>query len=64
MAKKRFSAEQIVTLLCQIEVMTAWGKPVPAARREAGFRSRATAAGARSTAGSAQIFGECAPQNI
>ena len=37
MAKKRFSAEQIVTLLRQIEVMTAQGQLVPAACREAGI---------------------------
>lgn len=37
MAKKRFSAERIVTLLRQIEVMTAQGKLVPAACREAGI---------------------------
>jgi transposase-like protein len=36
MAKKRFGAEQIVTLLRQIEVMTAQGKSVPVACREAG----------------------------
>lgn len=35
MARKRFSTEQIVTLLRQIEVMTAQGKPVPVAHREA-----------------------------
>ncbi len=37
MPKKRFSAEQIVTLLRQIEVMTAQGKSVPVACREAGI---------------------------
>jgi len=37
MAKKRFSPEQIVTLLRQIEVMTAQGKSVPVACREAGI---------------------------
>ena len=36
MANKRFSAEQIVTLLRQVEVATAQGKSVPIACREAG----------------------------
>jgi hypothetical protein len=35
MPKKRFSAEQIVTLLRQIEVSMAQGKPTPVACREA-----------------------------
>jgi putative transposase len=36
-AKKRFSAEQIVMLLRQIEVATAQGKSIPVACREAGI---------------------------
>jgi len=35
--KKRFSAEQIVTLLRQIEVLMAQGKPTPVACRDAGI---------------------------
>jgi hypothetical protein len=35
MPKKRFSAEQIVTLLRQIEVLMAQGKPTPVACRDA-----------------------------
>ncbi len=37
MPKKRFSAEQIVTLLRQIEVSMAQGKSAPIACREAGI---------------------------
>ncbi len=37
MPKKRFSAEQIVTLLRQIEVSMAQGKPAPVACRDAGI---------------------------
>jgi hypothetical protein len=37
MPKKRFSAEQIVTLLRQIEVSMAQGKPTPMACRDAGI---------------------------
>jgi putative transposase len=37
MPKKRFGAEQIVTLLRQIEVSIAQGKPAPVACREAGI---------------------------
>lgn len=37
MAKKRYSAEQIVTLLRQIEVSMAQGKPKPMACRDAGI---------------------------
>jgi hypothetical protein len=54
MPKKRFSAEQIVTLLRQIEVSMAQGNATPAACREAGislqsfYRWRNTA-GSRST---------------
>ena len=36
MPKKRFSAEQIVTLLRQIEVSMAQGSATPVACREAG----------------------------
>jgi hypothetical protein len=38
MPKKRFSAEQIVTLLRQIEVSMAQVKPTPVACREDGSR--------------------------
>ena len=51
MPKKRFSAEQIVTLLRQIEVSMAQGK---SPRRPVGlqrYRSRAITAGARNMAG-------------
>lgn len=37
MPKKRFSAEQIVVVLRQIEVWMAQGKPAPVACREAGI---------------------------
>ena len=37
MPKKRFGAEQIVTLLRQIEVLMAQGKSAPEACREAGI---------------------------
>ena len=37
MPKKRFSAEQIVTLLRQIEVLMSQGKSTPVACREAGI---------------------------
>lgn len=37
MPKKRFSAEQIVTLLRQIEVSMAQGKSAPVACRDAGI---------------------------
>ena len=37
MPKKRFSAEQVVTLLRQIEVATAQGKSIGIACREAGI---------------------------
>jgi putative transposase len=37
MPKKRFSAEQIVTLLRQIEVLMAQGKSAPEACRDAGI---------------------------
>ena len=37
MPKKRFSAEQIVTLLGQIEVNMAQGKSAPEACRDAGI---------------------------
>jgi putative transposase len=37
MSKKRFSAEQIVTLLRQIEVLMAQGNPTPVACGDAGM---------------------------
>ena len=37
MSKKRFSAEQIVTLLRQIEVLMAQGNPTPGGCRDAGM---------------------------
>ena len=37
MPKKRFGAEQIVTLLRQIEVLMAQGKSAPEACRDAGI---------------------------
>src|ERR1022692_591693 len=37
MPKKRFSAEQIVTMLRQIEASMAQGKPTPVACRDAGI---------------------------
>ena len=37
MPKKRWGAEQIVTLLRQIEVLMAQGKPTPVACRDAGI---------------------------
>ena len=37
MPKKRFNAEQIVTLLSQIEVSIAQGNSAPVARRDAGI---------------------------
>jgi len=37
MPKKRFSAEQIVTLLRQIEVLMTQGKSAPEACRDAGI---------------------------
>ena len=37
MPKKRFSAEQIVTLLRQIEVLMVQDKPTPVACRDAGI---------------------------
>ena len=40
MPKKRFSAEQIVTLLRQIEVLMAQGKSAPVAYRDAGISLR------------------------
>ena len=50
MPKKRFSAEQIVVVLRQIEVLMSQGKATPVACRKPEFRSRATIAGARNTA--------------
>ena len=37
MAKKRFSPEQVVAKLRQIELLTAGGKSLPQASKEAGF---------------------------
>ncbi len=47
MRERNFSAEQIVTVLRQIEVLMAQGK---AAVERPGSRSRATIAGAKTTA--------------
>jgi putative transposase len=44
MPKKRFSAEQIVTLLRQIEVFMAQGKSTPEACRESGISQQNYAA--------------------
>jgi len=55
MPKKRFSAEQIVVVLRQIEVFMSQGKTPAVACREAGIRSRAIIAGERNTAGSSLI---------
>ena len=49
MPKKRFGAEQIVTLLRQIEVSMAQGKPTPAACRDAGINHSATLPSLRTT---------------
>jgi len=43
MPKKRFSAEQIVTLLRQIEVFMAQGKSAPEACRGAGITQQSSA---------------------
>ncbi len=43
MPKKRFSAEQIVTLLRQIEVSMAQGKSTPVACRDAGISQQSYA---------------------
>ena len=43
MPKKRFSAEQIVTLLRQIEVSMALGKSTPVACRDAGISQQSYA---------------------
>jgi len=43
MPKKRLSAEQIVTLLRQIEVLMAQGKSPPGACREAGISQQNSA---------------------
>ncbi len=37
MAKRRYTAEEIVTVLRQVEVALANGKPAPQACREAGI---------------------------
>ncbi len=49
MPKKRFSAEQIVTLLRQIEVLMAQGNPAPEPAGKLAYRSRVIIAGARNT---------------
>ena len=51
MPKKRFSAEQIVVLLRQIEVLMSQGKAAPVACQAAGISQRSTIDGGRSTAG-------------
>ena len=51
MPKKRFSAEQIVTLLRQIEVLMAQGSLRRRRAGKLGYRSRAIIAGARNTVG-------------
>ena len=43
MPKKRFSAEQIVVLLRQIEVLMSQGKTAPIACREAGISQQSCA---------------------
>jgi putative transposase len=43
MPKKRFKAEQIVTLLRQIEVLMAQGKSAPEACRDAGVSQQSSA---------------------
>ena len=43
MPKKRFSAEQVVTLLRQIQVLIAQGKSAPVACREAGISQQNSA---------------------
>ena len=50
MSKKRFSAEQIVVVLRQIEVLMSQGKAAPVACRERAYRSKVTIAGERNTA--------------
>jgi hypothetical protein len=51
MPKKRFNAEQIVTLFRQIEVSIAQEKSAPVACRDAAYRCRVIIAGARNTVG-------------
>ena len=46
MPKKRFSAEQIVTVLRQIEVLMSQGKAAPVACREAGISQQSCATSA------------------
>jgi putative transposase len=48
---KKHTAEQIVSLLRQIEVAVANGKTTPVACRECGITEQTTIVGARSTAG-------------
>jgi len=52
MAKRRYTAEEIVTALRQVEVAVANGKPTPQRATRAVSPSRPTIAGAKSTAGS------------
>lgn len=52
MAKRRYTAEEIVTLLRQVEMAIANGKATPQACRVSESRSRPTVDDARSTAGS------------
>jgi putative transposase len=40
MPRKSFSAEQIVAKLRQVDVLTAQGKPLPQACKEAGFSDK------------------------
>lgn len=51
MPKKQFTAEQIVILLRQIDVLTSQGKTPAAACREAEYHSTAIIVGGRSMAG-------------
>ena len=50
MRERNFSAEQIVTVLRQIEVLMAQGKAARLPVERPGSRSRATIAGAKTTA--------------
>ena len=52
MPKKRFSAEEIVTLLRQIEVLMVQGKSAPEACREEGISQQCNeSTGARASSG-------------
>ena len=50
MPKKRFSAEQIVVVLRQIEVLMSQGKAAPVACREAGISQQSYYRGGKNTA--------------